>query len=612
MANDFMASAEQGGLTLVLYRGEDMVLMAFDIDDRLKKPEFLGFGIQYQIGDKPELFEVVNFLTFKELRPQAEALAKQIDQASTDDEKDQIVKKRDAIMRSVRSPFQKFRWAHVPSRPINDKVTYVVSAMFANGDQPPVAKATVKATIDVGSDTRPGFLNVGFTRGFATSQGYARRFHNNTNILPPKTVDEITFDTTPFDGKGQPYEWLGFEARRLMLGFLDEFKKDESVTLDVFAYDFANPEIVSRLVEYKKRLRIIIDNSGTHGKPGSEEEQGANRLIASAGPENVHRHKFFGLQHNKIFIAKRGEQAFKVLTGSTNFALRGLYIQNNNVLVFDHPGIAGFYANAFKEAFPKPDGYRKKDVSSKWFEQDIPGLGKYSFCFSPHQKSSTSMGRLADAIKAAESSVLYAIAFRGAQTGLAAKAINHIDIKKIHVMGVADKPGTGKSLDGDDAEPNDPNAPAENDETEVQLPGRGKIPLSPAALKDKLPEPFKAEWPGGSGVRMHHKFVICDFNGKNPVVFTGSSNLASGGEEGNGDNLIEIRDPKVVVAYAVQAVSIFDHYGFRVRMKDTTDRPASFDLAEPPPQGQKAWWEDCFGGDEAKTEDRKLFAMVDA
>ena len=151
-------------------------------------------------------------------------------------------------------------------------------------------------------------------------------------------------------------------------------------------------------------------------------------------------------------------------------------------------------------------------------------------------------------------------------------------------MGGADKPGSGAPRKGTKPAA----APKESSTTIVQLPGRGKIPLGPAVLKDNLPQPFRSEWPGGSGVRMHHKFVICDFNGKNPVVYTGSSNLASGGEEGNGDNLIEIRDPKVVVAYAVQAVSIFDHYGFRVRMKDAKDHPAAMDLAEPPAQGGKA------------------------
>ena len=37
---------------------------------------------------------------------------------------------------TMRSPIQLFRWAHVPSRPIVGKVTYVVSAMSWNGWQP--------------------------------------------------------------------------------------------------------------------------------------------------------------------------------------------------------------------------------------------------------------------------------------------------------------------------------------------------------------------------------------------------------------------------------------------------------------------------------------------
>ena len=83
---------------------------------------------------------------------------------------------------------------------------------------------------------------------------------------------------------------------------------------------------------------------------------------------------------------------------------------------------------------------------------------------------------------------------------------------------------------------------------------------------------------GGGCIHMHHKFVVCDFNGSKPVVFTSSSNMAAGGEQGNGDNLIEIRDPKVVIAYAVQAVSIFDHYGFRNRMKTAKTKPAVREL----------------------------------
>jgi PLD-like domain len=623
---DYVQCKSDQGLTLVVYRGEDMVLLAFDIDDSLRKPDFVGFGIQYRIGDDPTLHDVYNFLTFKKLREEHEPDNVQADQGKKGAKKTKSAKSKQetkapaestalpkpvdfSYKASIRSPIQTFRWAHVPSRPIEGKVTYRVSAMFWNGDQPPTAKASVEAAIDVSSATRGNFLNVGFTRGFASSQAYARTFRNNPAILPDKKHHEIDFETMPFEAEGCPYPWLGFEARKIMLGFLDECLNDKTVSVDAFAYDLSNPEVIRRLEAFGSRLRIIIDTSGTHGKKDSEETLAEKRLVKTAGGGNVKRHKFFGLQHNKIFIAKRNGKAFAVLTGSTNFALRGLYIQNNNALLFRDADIAGFYASAFETAFPKPDGYKKSKAATQWFEKKTD-TGTYRFAFSPHAKAEFSMGPLAKAIDEAENSVLYAIAFRGAETGPAADAIDAIDTDKIHVMGVADKPGTAKKAkSGKKAKKGKgKTAPSESRTTMVQLPGRGKVPLAPAALKEKLPPPFHAEWPGGSGVRMHHKFVICDFNGKSPIVYTGSSNLASGGEQGNGDNLIEIRDPKVVVAYAVQAVSIFDHYAFRVRMKDAKNKPQAMDLAEPPQRGEPTWWESSFAAGSERCRDRELFS----
>jgi hypothetical protein len=68
------------------------------------------------------------------------------------------------------------------------------------------------------------------------------------------------------------------------------------------------------------------------------------------------------------------------------------------------------------------------------------------------------------------------------------------------------------------------------------------------------------------GHQIHHKFVVCGFNGPNPVVYCGSSNLAPGGEHLNGDNLLEIHDADVAVAFAIEAVSLVDHFAFLDRM----------------------------------------------
>ena len=63
-----------------------------------------------------------------------------------------------------------------------------------------------------------------------------------------------------------------------------------------------------------------------------------------------------------------------------------------------------------------------------------------------------------------------------------------------------------------------------------------------AYLKSKVPYPFSLEYDPGPGIHVHDKFIVIDFNGENPTVFTGSSNLAEGGEQANGDSLIMIED----------------------------------------------------------------------
>lgn len=590
MASSSVARGSAGGLTVVAYRGEDMVLLAFDVDASLRQPDFVGFGIEYRIGRRPTWFPVYNFLTFKKLRLQAEAFQK-----AHPKEKQDFSHKA-----SLRSPIQRFRWIHVPSNPIDDDVTYRVSAMFWKADnQAPVAKATVEVTIDLASETRPRFLNVGFTRGYATSQAYLRNFPDGRKILPASGKSELSFDLEPFAAAGREFPWLGFEARRILLGFLDECLGDATVLVDVFAYDFSESEIVDRLVRLAKRLRILVDDSDKHGPATSDESKAAKMLAKSAGAGSVARHHFSSLQHNKVVIASRmqGSQrvAFAVFTGSTNFSLRGLYIQANNGLLFRDEAIAGWYLDAFEAAFPRATGFKTSAVATKWFEKQVEGAGTYRFCFSPHADPKLSLDKVAEAISQATRSVFYAIAFRGAQKGAADVALNAIDTDKLLVMGVADKPGTKKGK-------------SSGNTLVVQLPGRGPQALPPKALGKQLPEPFKSEWAGGSGIRMHHKFVICDFNGKDPVVFTGSSNLASGGEEDNGDNLIEIRDPKVVTAYAVEAVRIFDQYDFRNRMERAKTKPAALDLAEPPTGRQKAWWASSFQKDHYKLRDRELFA----
>ncbi len=80
-----------------------------------------------------------------------------------------------------------------------------------------------------------------------------------------------------------------------------------------------------------------------------------------------------------------------------------------------------------------------------------------------------------------------------------------------------------------------------------------------------LPAPFH-QVPGIRFHEIHHKYVVCGFNGEAPTVYCGSSNLAEGGERDNGDNLLAIRDADVATAFVIETLLLVDHYDFLDRL----------------------------------------------
>ena len=85
-----------------------------------------------------------------------------------------------------------------------------------------------------------------------------------------------------------------------------------------------------------------------------------------------------------------------------------------------------------------------------------------------------------------------------------------------------------------------------------------------------VPPPFNKEFEMGLAHKVHHKFVVIDFNDAEPVVFFGSSNLATLGEQSNGDNLIAVYDRAVATVFAIEAIRLVDHYAFRAAMQTAT------------------------------------------
>ena len=135
-------------------------------------------------------------------------------------------------------------------------------------------------------------------------------------------------------------------------------------------------------------------------------------------------------------------------------------------------------------------------------------------------------------------------------------------------------------------------------------PGREGKPAitSFAYLKKNVPTNFRKEFSGGSGQVIHHKFVVCDFNGTAPIVFCGSSNFSLGGEKSNGDNLIAIQDKAAAVCYAIEAIRLYDHYKFRSNQEEASAIDEPLKLA-----GNDEWAKRYYNFKDVKYKERNLF-----
>lgn len=577
--NDFENRESKDGFAFKLWRGERMCLLGFDVAD--PEPDFVGFAIECRSPGSAEFFPLRNRLAFSYDAPAENAVTGARKFASTE------------------APFQKFRWVHFPHDPQPGAYTYRAIKMHMPADG--VLKKGIAITLDIPLDpvTYHEFLDVGFTRNFASSQAYAEKFQNATNIIPNDANKGLSFEKQ----QGEVYDWLGFEAYDLIFNFLKEAVEDPSIELDVFAYDLNEPDIVAWLERLGHRLRAIIDDSSKkkngkttgHGATGSAESKAAKRLRASAGKDNVRRTHFKNLQHHKVFIARRGGRPFKVLAGSTNFSFRGIYTQANNVLVFDDPSIAELFGKVFDAAFADPSAFNADALASKWHLVHVAGKPPVHFCFSPHKSSDLSLNPVRGAIDQATSSVLYSVAFLNQiKSGPTKQAFDRLMTRPVFSYGVVDSRGN----------------------LEVKKPDGSTGLVDFAYLAENAPEPFKSEWSGGKGINIHHKFVVTDFSLPTAKVFTGSSNLAPSGETGNGDHLIMIEDRKIAVGYAIEALRIFDHLHFRSRMRDASkemkrEKKPKEPLALRKPKaisGKGAWFEEYYVPGSQHEGDRKLFS----
>jgi phosphatidylserine/phosphatidylglycerophosphate/cardiolipin synthase-like enzyme len=544
--------SSKNGVSVRAYKGDAMTLLAFDLDQS-KTKNFTGFSVRITPGTK-KAYYLYNLLTY----PSAILTKNKIKPADAHS--------------TFYSPIQLFRWVHVPATfhqpegPFYGTYQYEITPRYMVNDilQPLDHSLTVAVKIDV-SPYQSGDFRIGFTRGFVESQAYTNHFGNNNKVRPNKT--DLIFDIKSKSGsvKGADYTfedqyvWLGWQARARILEFLDEVLANNSLTLDVLAFDLDEPGICDRLLQLAQqgRLRIVLDNSKTHvGKNADGSvvfEDQFEQLFGqrAKAPSAIFRGRFQSLAHSKVFIQKTKAtgDAVKVLTGSTNFSTNGLYINANHVIIFSNKDVAKLYSQVFDASFgaAQMKGFHSTSFAQAegfpFQQSNTPGM---TIRFSPHLKEAATkfFKTISDRIQDAQTDVLFAVMQDDSASSIldAIKSVRE-NKEDIFSYGITDTTTTITLY-----KPHSKHG--------VLVAGKGG--------ENVLPPPFNKE-SLIPGIAIHHKFVVVDFKGKAPVVYCGSSNLAFTPEQKNGDNLIEIRDRDAVTVFAIEAIRLVDHFAFRNR-----------------------------------------------
>lgn len=600
----------QGAIVVAAYRGDAKTLLAFDLLTVASRERLAGFTIQVA-PQGVEPYYLLNNLRFENAGDHAQD-------------------PKEPAFSTINSPLHKFRWVHIPGtvhqglEPIYGSYTYHVTPRYFD-ERGSLKSLDVQLTVSLEIEVAPfvlGDVSLGFTRGFTQSQAFVRHFGLNATIKPKDAP--LQFDTSAVSGGNangeqftyeQQYQWLGFTARKRIFEILREVHDNGELTVDVFAYDLNEPDIIGLLLQLGavKRARVILDNATLHHTADNTkpEDQFATLFAKKAGATAIKRGKFGRYAHDKVFVVYRNGKPLKVLTGSTNFSVTGIYVNSNHVLVFDDPDVSKAYADVFQEVWTddiQAAKFANSKFSAKVFKFSNANVPETTITFSPHSEmvATDILNNLVSRVQAEQhvangmGSVLFAVMELGGGT------VNPVyeTLRNIHKSGTVFSYGISDNPPGIVLY-------AVGSATGVLVTGK--------PINTQLPPPF-SQVPniGGVGHQVHHKFVVCGFNGDDPTVYCGSSNLALTGEQVNGDNLLTIRNDAIASVFAIEALCLVDHFNFLDR---TAKGPKAKAVAEPTVNKQQAavsagwflstddgWSRKFFDQEDMHCKDRLLFA----
>lgn len=285
-------------------------------------------------------------------------------------------------------------------------------------------------------------------------------------------------------------------------------------SIDAAIYDFNRLSIRDALLAAHNRgvtVRVVTDDEAY-----LEPVYYPHFAVLEAAGISIINDDRSSIMHNKFFVVD-GEV---IWTGSVNMSDTGFTYNHENALVLTSTLLADIYTIEFEEMFVDGRfGTAKTDNTTHTVAYNGIPMGIY---FSP---SDGAMAEVLEAVNGASESIHFGIFF------FTDDALRQAMLAKMQsgvtVTGIWDELGAANAYSEDET-------------------------LCEAGANIKI-EDF--------GGKLHHKFMIIDGQGSNPVVVTGSMNWSAAGDEENDENTLIIQDAAVAQAYLAAFDELYNALG---------------------------------------------------
>ncbi|CAL8480811.1 phospholipase D-like domain-containing protein [Caballeronia sp. S22] len=538
------------------YLSPTLVLLALNWEDGRTRPDFLGFAIRRSPGFwsadgtyREAHSWLPNRLTFEG-----------------------PVRAGHADAPSNHAPIQKFMWwdARIDEPDRETSFEYVAYPVVDSVESPQLLDdqaATLKVTLPAHMEDGIGTW---FNRAVVSSQAFSRKVAamGLDRIKPP-----------PADKARELRSWLANDLNQSFTAVLEGATRATSAIYHLTDNLWVIPALKRFAHANGPHAAAVVYDAhpGDAPKGGAATPSPNQPAVDALGDQiDFHPRRASNIMHDKFIVTDSRDsngQPARLLTGSANFTTEGVTEQANLLHLFQSPTLAQHYDDRARELSSDPTLAATRKLHDGWSERVHVGRASVRVSFAPEPTTQrTQIDTIVEAITRAQHSVLFCLF--SPTDGALRKACFDAGDKGLMMFGLVNAISARAAQTGEDKQEDGAILNA-SELAAVELYHRSRTNRDVIDGKfftqATVPEGFDVEmrqFPGEKPppfppVVVHHKFVVIDAEGAQPIVYSGSANMSENSEHRNDENLLEIRDARVAGIYLAEFLRLYEHYRAR-------------------------------------------------